>query len=119
MVCFMLYEMYFFLFTKSICKPIMYILYPKPSNWYSEFVKIYKDKTSNRYIRYLKDAEAERFIGIARMLNKENEDIHNWFADRFCEKEKIHFIKHKTYLEIFCIYHLPPSMWNNIFYLPF
>lgn len=72
-------------------------LYPKPNNWYSEFVKVYKDEASNRYIRYLKDAEAEQFINIARMLNRENEDIHNWFANRFCAKEGIHFTEHKTY----------------------
>lgn len=70
-------------------------LYPKPGNWYSGYIKIYNDKSSGRYIRYLKDDEAERFIKIARMLNQENEDIHNWFASKFCEN--IHFTKHKTY----------------------
>lgn len=70
-------------------------LYPKPNNWYAGYIKTYRDKKSNRYIRYLKDAEAEQFIGIARMLNRENEDIHNWFARKFCDE--IHFTKHKTY----------------------
>ena len=58
-------------------------LYPKPHNWYSGYVKTYEDKSSNRYIRYLKDNEAKQFIAIARMLNRENEDIHNWFATQF------------------------------------
>lgn len=70
-------------------------LYPKPNNWYAGYVKTYKDNKSNRYIRYLKDAEAEQFIGIARMLNRENEDIHNWFAREFCNG--IHFTNHRTY----------------------
>lgn len=70
-------------------------LYPRHDNWYSSFVKKYKDDSSNRYINYLKDEEAERFISIAKMLNKENEDIHNWFAKQFCNG--IHFTNHKTY----------------------
>lgn len=70
-------------------------LYPKPRNWYSGYIKTYYDKDSKRYIRYLKDVEAERFIKIARMLNQENEDIHNWFAGEFCPN--IHFTKCKTY----------------------
>lgn len=70
-------------------------LYPKPHNWYSGYVKTYEDKSSNRYIRYLKDNEAKQFIAIARMLNRENEDIHNWFATQFCGD--IRFTKKKTY----------------------
>ena len=70
-------------------------LYPRANNWYANYIKTYKDNESNRYLRYLKDAEAERFISIARMLNKENEDIHNWFAEKFCNS--IHFTRHKTY----------------------
>lgn len=70
-------------------------LYPKPKNWYSGYVKTYTDSNSNRYIRYLKDSEAKQFISIARMLNRENEDIHNWFASKFCKG--IHFTQKRTY----------------------
>lgn len=70
-------------------------LYPKPGNWYSGYLKTYYDDCSGRYIRYLKDTEAERFIKIARMLNQENEDIHYWFAKKFCGS--IPFINNKTY----------------------
>lgn len=55
-------------------------LYPKPHNWYSDFLKVYQEEENGRYINYLKDAEAERFINIARSLNEQNKDIHNWFA---------------------------------------
>ena len=70
-------------------------LYPKPQNWYSGFIKTYKDVNSDRYIRYLKDDEAKQFISIARMLNRANEDIHNWFASRFCNS--ITFTEKRTY----------------------
>ena len=70
-------------------------LYPKPKNWYSGYIKKYKDVKSDRYIRYLKDSEAKQFISIARMLNRENEDIHNWFANKFCKG--IHFTQKRTY----------------------
>lgn len=70
-------------------------LYPKPKNWYSGYVKTYHDSNSCRYIHYLKDVEAEKFISIAKMLNTENEDIHNWFANKFCDG--IHFTKNRTY----------------------
>ena len=55
-------------------------LYPKPNNWYFDFIKTYEDKVSGRYIHYLKDTEAQRFISIARSLNEQNKDIHDWFA---------------------------------------
>lgn len=70
-------------------------LYPKPQNWYSGFIKTYKQEDSERYIRYLKDDEAKQFIAIAKMLNRENEDIHNWFAKKFCKG--IHFTQKRTY----------------------
>lgn len=55
-------------------------LYPRPQNWYSDLIKTYQEKWSERYIHYLKDDEALRFISIARSLNEQNKDIHNWFA---------------------------------------
>lgn len=55
-------------------------LYPKPNNWYSDFLKVYQEEENGRYVHYLKDAEAERFISIAKSLNEQNKDIHNWFA---------------------------------------
>lgn len=70
-------------------------LYPKPNNWYSGYIKEYTDGVSGRYIRYLKDNEAKQFIAIAKMLNRENEDIHNWFANKFCQG--ISFINKRTY----------------------
>ncbi len=70
-------------------------LYPKPGNWYSDLIKTYTDKETNRYIRYLKDSEAEKFISIARILNEQNKDIHKWFATKFCED--VYFLKQKTY----------------------
>lgn len=71
-------------------------LYPKPGNWYSSYIKTYADEKTGKYINYLKDEEAERFIKIARMLNQENEDIHNWFASKFIGSELTSVI-HKTY----------------------
>ena len=70
-------------------------LYPKPNNWYFDFIKPYKDKKSGRYINYLKDTEAQRFIGIARSLNEQNKDIHNWFAKQILGDIKP--IQSKTY----------------------
>lgn len=70
-------------------------LYPKPQNWYSGYIKTYYASDSNRYIRYLKDDQALEFISTAKKLNKQNEDIHNWFAERF--SKNIHYIDSKTY----------------------
>lgn len=70
-------------------------LYPKPGNWYSDLIKTYKEKGSERYIHYLKDAEAERFINIARSLNEQNKDIHNWFAGEIFKE--IRPIQKKTF----------------------
>lgn len=70
-------------------------LYPKPHNWYSDYVKTYKEKNNPRYIHYLKDREAERFINIARTLNEQNRDIHNWFAKQIFGD--IRPIQRKTY----------------------
>lgn len=49
-------------------------LYPKPNNWYSDYIKTYEDKESGRYIHYLKDTEVQRFISIARSLNEQNKE---------------------------------------------
>lgn len=70
-------------------------LYPKPNNWYFDFVKPYEDKVSGRYINYLKDTEAQRFISIARSLNEQNKDIHSWFAKQILGDIKP--IQSKTY----------------------
>lgn len=70
-------------------------LYPKPKNWYSGYIKTYHASDSNRYIRYLKDDQAIEFISTAKKLNKQNEYIHNWFAERF--SGGIHYINSKTY----------------------
>lgn len=70
-------------------------LYPKPHNWYSNLIKTYQEKGSDRYIHYLKDDEALRFISIARSLNEQNRDIHNWFASEIFGDIKP--IQQKTY----------------------
>lgn len=70
-------------------------LYPKPHNWYSNLIKTYQEKESDRYIHYLKDDEALRFISIARSLNEQNRDIHNWFASEIFGDIKP--IQQKTY----------------------
>lgn len=70
-------------------------LYPKENNWYFDFIKTYEDKASGRYIHYLKDTEAQRFISIARSLNEQNKDIHNWFAKQILRDIKP--IQSKTY----------------------
>lgn len=69
--------------------------YPKPHNWYSNLIKTYQEKGSDRYIHYLKDDEALRFISIARSLNEQNRDIHNWFASEIFGDIKP--IQQKTY----------------------
>jgi predicted phosphodiesterase len=70
-------------------------LYPNPHNWYYGYIKTYCASNSNRYIRYIKDNQAIEFISTAKKLNKQNEDIHNWFAGRF--SKGIHYINSKTY----------------------
>lgn len=70
-------------------------LYPKPNNWYFDYIKPYEDTKSGRYIHYLKDTEAQRFISIARSLNEQNKDIHNWFAKQILGNIKP--IQSKTY----------------------
>ena len=71
-------------------------LYPKPHNWYSNLIKTYQEKGSDRYIHYLKDDEALRFISIARSLNEQNRDIHNWFASEIFGDIKLFSKKHIT-----------------------
>lgn len=68
------------------------------SSAFFEFIcpdKTYNEKGSDRYIHYLKDDEALRFISIARSLNEQNRDIHNWFASEIFGDIKP--IQQKTY----------------------
>ncbi len=65
-------------------------LYPREKNWFSNSLKVLnaseitsKEINRQRYIRYLKDKEAIRFINLAQALNEQNKDIHNWFANEF------------------------------------
>ena len=55
------------------------------------------DIDNERYIRYLKDKEAIRFINLARALNEQNADIHNWFAREFLGEIFDSCIEKKTY----------------------
>lgn len=72
-------------------------LYPNPNNWFYDKLKTYKDKESGRYIRYLKDDMAEKFISIARHLNLQNQEIHEWFAKEFLEQDDISLMTRHHY----------------------
>lgn len=74
-------------------------LYPKEENWY--FSKIKKHKEGARYLRYLKDEEAKYFIQTAHHLEKYNEEMHKWIANKLNWREDDSnppIIKHHYYM---------------------
>lgn len=64
-------------------------LYPTEENWYSEKIRTYPTPYvhGERYLRYLKGEEAAFFISLAKKLEKMNEQIHAYFADKFQAKK--------------------------------
>lgn len=84
-------------------------LYPYPGVWYWNKIKVFPSRDGdNRYIRYLKDREAERFIHMAVDLADSNKEDHNWFARRLVDDStsfrddksapETHFTKHHYYM---------------------
>lgn len=85
-------------------------LYPYPGVWYWNKIKVYPSRDGdNRYIRYLKDREAERFIQMALDLANSNKEDHDWFARELVGDRKAfpksegtadtqHFTKHHYYM---------------------
>ncbi len=74
-------------------------LYPKEENWYSSKIKNHTDGT--RYLRYLKDEEAKYFIQTAHHLEKYNEEMHKWIANKLNwrkDKNNPPIIKHHYYM---------------------
>lgn len=74
-------------------------LYPKEENWYFSKIKTYKEGT--RYLRYLKDEEAKYFIQTAHHLEKYNEEMHKWIANKLNWRKDDNnppIIKHHYYM---------------------
>jgi len=55
-------------------------LYPEKDNWYFSKIKILRDYSTNRYIRYIKGETAEKFFRIAKMLENYNKIRHQILA---------------------------------------
>lgn len=68
-------------------------LYPVEGNWYYDKIKTEYDKTSNRYLRYIKGRTAEKFYRIAASLKDFNEqrniDFAHFVLEDLYEKELI------------------------------
>ncbi|TLN27277.1 hypothetical protein FDZ71_00035 [bacterium] len=55
-------------------------LYPDPGNWFASEIKTLWDDCSGRYIRYVEGRTAERFFGVAKMLEEFNRTRHQFMA---------------------------------------
>ena len=47
-------------------------LYPSHNSWYYKHIKIYKDKLSNRYLRYIEGTIAEKFYNLSKEAHEFN-----------------------------------------------
>ena len=55
-------------------------LYPVEENWFSDSIRVYKEK--QRYLRYIKDEDARQFAAYAHKLEQYNVQIHKWYAEQ-------------------------------------
>ena len=56
-------------------------LYAIDESWFSSQIKTYRDRNSNRFLRYVSGRTAERFFDIAKSLEQYNRDRHRYIAD--------------------------------------
>ena len=69
-------------------------LYPVEENWFSDSIRVYRDK--GRYLRYIKDEDARQFVAYAHKLEQYNVQIHKWYAEQIGILEDT-FIKKNTF----------------------